>query len=163
MKIYDIMKSGLCDIIICADEEKIYSVKIKDPAIQLNQDFSSNILTTKTKEQIKEYLIGKRYGFDLPIHMDFSVFQKKVYDKIKNISYGLTSTSGKIAIELGEFNYFRSVRGAADRNNFFLIVPCHRVIRDEMYEECESFMGKNDEYYLGIKKALLELESNTDV
>ncbi len=78
--------------------------------------------------QLDEYFKGKRRIFDLPLKLDGSPFQKKVWKKLSDIPYGETVSYSDIAEEIGNPDAVRAVGGANNRNPVGLIIPCHRVI-----------------------------------
>jgi len=78
--------------------------------------------------QLDEYFKGKRRIFDLPLKLDGSPFQKKVWEKLSDIPYGETVSYSDIAEEIGNPDAVRAVGGANNRNPVGLIIPCHRVI-----------------------------------
>lgn len=78
--------------------------------------------------QILEYLEGKRLGFELPLDLRGTPFQREVYAAVARIPYGSTRSYGEIARELGRPQAVRAVGAANAANPLSLVVPCHRVI-----------------------------------
>jgi len=85
----------------------------------------SGILVT-VKQQLDEYFAGSRTTFDLPIQEQGTPFEQKVWDELKAIPYGTTTTYNAIARALNSSP--RAVGRANGRNQISIIVPCHRVI-----------------------------------
>ncbi len=85
-------------------------------------------LTKEVKKQLKEYFMGKRLEFDLPIKMSGTPFQMKVWNELLKIPYGKTCTYKDIAIAIGNPKAVRAVGNANNKNKLAIIVPCHRVI-----------------------------------
>jgi len=56
---------------------------------------------------------------------------RRVYAVARTIACGATRSYGEIAVELGERGLARDVGQALGRNPFPLVVPCHRVIRED--------------------------------
>jgi len=89
------------------------------------------------------------------IKVDFlenvSGFRRKVYAQLNRIPRGRVTTYGAIAKKLGSKRYSRAVGTAVATNPISLIIPCHRVIRND---------GSIGGYGLGVhrKKALLAKE-----
>ena len=89
-------------------------------------------------KQIKEYLDGKRRGFDLTI--DWSIlssdpstnsgqcFQRDALRVVFSIPYGQTRTYADIAAQIGHPDAPRAVGRANATNPMPLVIPCHRVI-----------------------------------
>lgn len=111
-------------------------------------------LLKKAHQQLKEYFSGKRKTFDLPIHLEGTEFQKKVWAALQTIPYGATRTYGEIAEQIGKHKASRAVGGANHNNPIMIIVPCHRVIGAN--GSLVGFGGGLD-----MKKYLLELEKRS--
>lgn len=90
--------------------------------------FSGDRTGNNAKEQIIEYLSGKRKVFDAPVKIAGTLFQKKVYKELMKIPYGETVSYGKLAELAGSKGAARAVGQAVRNNPIPLIVPCHRVI-----------------------------------
>jgi O-6-methylguanine DNA methyltransferase len=82
----------------------------------------------KAERQIHDYLRGRRRDFDLPLDIEGTAFQKKVWALLRRIPYGKTRSYKEIAGALGVPKASRAVGAAIGRNPLCLIVPCHRVI-----------------------------------
>ena len=78
--------------------------------------------------QLKEYFAGKRREFDLPLRMEGTEFQQRVWRELTRIPFGETRSYGQLAKRLNNPNGSRAVGLANGRNPIAIIVPCHRVI-----------------------------------
>lgn len=108
-------------------------------------------LIKETIKQLNEYLSGKRKEFNVPLAPQGTEFQKKDWQALQEIPYGLTASYLDIAEKIGCPKGARAVGLANNRNPISIIIPCHRVI------------GKNGKLVgygggLDIKIKLLELE-----
>ncbi len=81
-----------------------------------------------TVQQLKEYFMGERKVFDLPLAPAGSDFQKRVWHELVNIPWGETTSYLKMAEKLGSKLTIRAVGGANGKNPIGVIIPCHRVI-----------------------------------
>lgn len=79
-------------------------------------------------QQLKEYFSGARREFDLPLKMQGTEFQQRVWRELCTIPFGETRSYGQLAKRLGNPNGSRAVGLANGRNPIAVIVPCHRVI-----------------------------------
>jgi methylated-DNA-[protein]-cysteine S-methyltransferase len=79
-------------------------------------------------EQLGEYFAGKRREFALPLDVDGTPFQRKVWAHLNRIPYGKTSSYGELAHKVGAAKAARAVCTANGKNPLCIIVPCHRVI-----------------------------------
>jgi methylated-DNA-[protein]-cysteine S-methyltransferase len=79
-------------------------------------------------EQLKAYFAGTLTDFDLPITMQGTDFQRRVWASLCEIPYGETISYGELARRVGNPKASRAVGLANGRNPVAIIVPCHRVI-----------------------------------
>jgi methylated-DNA-[protein]-cysteine S-methyltransferase len=78
--------------------------------------------------QLREYFAGEREAFDVPLKMDGSEFQIRVWNELCEIPYGTTISYGELARRIGQPSAARGVGMANGSNPIAVIVPCHRVI-----------------------------------
>ena len=78
--------------------------------------------------QLKEYFAGTRKEFDVPLDIEGTDFQKKVWNELQNISYGKTISYKTLSEKLGDVKAIRAVGKANGQNPIAIIIPCHRVI-----------------------------------
>jgi methylated-DNA-[protein]-cysteine S-methyltransferase len=83
-------------------------------------------LLTEAKSQLAAYFSGKLKAFDLPLNAHGTVFQKSVWNLMREIPYGHTRSYGDLAFDLDSGP--RAVGGACGKNPIAIIVPCHRVV-----------------------------------
>jgi methylated-DNA-[protein]-cysteine S-methyltransferase len=82
----------------------------------------------ETLRQLDEYFAGTRREFDVPLAPTGTPFQLAVWEALRAIPYGETTSYGEIARSVGRPNAVRAVGQANGRNPIAVIVPCHRVI-----------------------------------
>lgn len=138
---------GLIEIRAC--ENYIHSIKFTKEQVKAQ----ANLLIEKAVFQIEEYLNSDRKVFDLPLLLNGTKFQEKVWNSLSQISYGSTCSYSEIANLIEKPKSTRAIGGALNKNPFLLVIPCHRVI------------GKNKRltgYVAGekIKQQLIELEAS---
>jgi methylated-DNA-[protein]-cysteine S-methyltransferase len=80
------------------------------------------------RRQIEAYFSGTRRDFDLALAPHGTPFQHSVWNALRRIPSGATTTYGQLAAELGRPQAARAVGRANATNPICLIVPCHRVI-----------------------------------
>jgi methylated-DNA-[protein]-cysteine S-methyltransferase len=81
-----------------------------------------------TTEQLTAYFAGTLTEFDLPLQLQGTIFQQRVWAALKTIPYGTTISYGKLAQQIGQPNASRAVGLANGQNPISIVVPCHRVI-----------------------------------
>ncbi len=137
---------------------KIEITEESEIIIGINFNVDTNIKKQETKLirntylQIKEYLEGKREEFDIPIKLNGTEFQKKVWRELLEIPYGETRSYKQIAEKIGNPKACRAVGMANHNNPIAIIVPCHRVIGTN--NKLVGYAGGVD-----IKQKLLNLEN----
>jgi methylated-DNA-[protein]-cysteine S-methyltransferase len=82
----------------------------------------------RAEAQLVEYFRGERLVFDLPLAMEGTAFQRRVWDELMAIPYAATWSYGQLARAIGRPSASRAVGAANGRNPIAIIVPCHRVI-----------------------------------
>jgi methylated-DNA-[protein]-cysteine S-methyltransferase len=112
-------------------------------------------LIKKVEEFVEGYLQGKTNIHSLPMDLQGSDFQKKVWQEVLKIPYGQTQSYQQIATQIGLPKGARAVGTAIGKNPVCLLVPCHRVISAD--GSLGGFSGG-----LEIKKKLLQLERVPD-
>jgi methylated-DNA-[protein]-cysteine S-methyltransferase len=79
--------------------------------------------------QLDEYFTGDRTAFELPLVTAGTPLQERVWAALRAVPYGVTTTYGRIATDLGLGpGAARAVGSANARNPLSIIVPCHRVV-----------------------------------
>lgn len=78
--------------------------------------------------QLDDYFGGARQAFDLPLEPCGTEFQRRVWQTLLQIPYGVTTSYADIARRLGAASAMRAVGAANGRNPIAIIIPCHRVI-----------------------------------
>lgn len=119
------LNSPIGTIEIQADNRNILALNfVKEKRKEENH----NDIILECKKQLEEYFSGNRKEFSLPIKLEGTEFQKKVWNELINIEYGNTSSYGEIAKNISNKNASRAVGGANNKNKISIIIPCHRVI-----------------------------------
>src|SRR5258707_2622927 len=81
-----------------------------------------------TVRQLTEYFDGIRREFDLPLRMQGTTFQTRVWREPTEIPYGQTWSYGQLAKRIDKPRASRAVELANWRNPISILVPLHRVI-----------------------------------
>jgi O-6-methylguanine DNA methyltransferase len=113
----------------------------------------ANQVTVEAARQLRAYFAGQLRRFDLPLDMQGTPFQLRVWHELERIPYGETRSYRQIAEAVGAPRAVRAVGAANGANPIPIVVPCHRVI---------GANGKLVGYGGGLplKKRLLELEGS---
>jgi|ERR1700733_1617797 methylated-DNA-[protein]-cysteine S-methyltransferase len=110
----------------------------------------------ETIRQLRAYFDGELRKFDLPLSLEGTEFQLRVWQNLCAIPYGETISYGQLACRVGNPKAARAVGLANGSNPIPIIVPCHRVIGSN-----GSLVGYGGG--LSNKKALLSLEKQREL
>jgi AraC family transcriptional regulator of adaptative response/methylated-DNA-[protein]-cysteine methyltransferase len=101
--------------------------------------------------KILAHLRGREPHLDLPTDVQATAFQRRVWEELRRIPYGATRTYTQVARAIGRPTAIRAVARACATNPVSVVVPCHRVVRED---------GNLAGYRWGLsrKQALLEKE-----
>ena len=143
-------------VVTAWEDEKEYVKEIqvlsRQQALEIRQNKSMpSPLQREVDKQMREYFVGKRKAFELPLRPDGTDFQKKVWNALLEIPFGETRSYQDIANAVGSPKACRAVGMANHQNPIIIVIPCHRVI------------GKNGKLVgygggLSMKEKLLLLE-----
>jgi O-6-methylguanine DNA methyltransferase len=111
----------------------------------------SDTLALETLRQLRAYFHNRLRTFDLPIDLQGTDFQKRVWRELERIPFGETRSYLQVAKAIGAQKAIRAVGAANGANPIPIVIPCHRVIGSS---------GKLVGYGGGLplKKRLLALE-----
>ena len=102
--------------------------------------------------ELERYWAGAPVAFATPLDPYGTPFQRAVWQALREIPRGGTTSYGEIAARLGRPQAARAVGAAVGRNPLSIIVPCHRVLGSG--GALTGYAGGLDR-----KRALLALES----
>ena len=81
-------------------------------------------------EAIVAYLIGETPHLDMPLDVRSTAFQRRVWNELIAIPVGETRTYKEIAEAVGAPKAQRAIGRACATNPVAMLVPCHRVLRE---------------------------------
>jgi methylated-DNA-[protein]-cysteine S-methyltransferase len=82
----------------------------------------------KAVNELNQYFCGELKDFSIPLSLNGSSFQQKIWNQLKDIPFGTTSSYLQLSKRYGDVKAVRAVGLANGRNPVAIIVPCHRVI-----------------------------------
>jgi AraC family transcriptional regulator of adaptative response/methylated-DNA-[protein]-cysteine methyltransferase len=142
MKIgYTIAKSALGKVLVAATERGVSAVYLGDAEAKLVQELTDEYpraeLTPATDtferwvKEIVQRVEGKPPRIELPLDLQATAFQRRVWQELQHIPPGTTRTYSQVARALGHPKAVRAVARACATNPVSIVVPCHRVIRED--------------------------------
>jgi AraC family transcriptional regulator, regulatory protein of adaptative response / methylated-DNA-[protein]-cysteine methyltransferase len=81
--------------------------------------------------KILDHLRGHEPNLDLPTDLQATAFQRRVWEELRRIPYGKTRTYSQVARAIGQPTAVRAVARACATNPVSVVVPCHRVVRED--------------------------------
>lgn len=122
---------GICMIELGEDavalEEKLHA---EFPKAQLERvDAGRDDFLAPRLRAVADALAGRQA--QVPVDLIGTAFQKKVWDALMKIPHGQTRTYSEIAAQIGHPRSMRAVANACGQNHLAIVVPCHRVVRND--------------------------------
>lgn len=158
---YTVVDCPLGRLLVAATPKGVCKVSLGDGDSELEADLRAHYHAAKVTRRngalgqwvgtILAYLGGQQRELNLPIDVQATAFQWRVWSALQRIPYGATRSYAEVARALGRPGAARAVAGACARNPVALVTPCHRVVRGD---------GELGGYRWGVnrKRALLKRE-----
>ncbi len=158
---YAIVTSPLGRLLVGATERGLCAVSLGDSDVRLTAALRAEYPEADLRRDedglgpwaaaLVKFLHGGRPHVALPLDIQATAFQQKVWNALRAIPYGDTRSYGEIARAIGRPTAVRAVARACAANPVALVIPCHRVVRED---------GGLGGYRWGIerKQALLDRE-----
>jgi AraC family transcriptional regulator of adaptative response/methylated-DNA-[protein]-cysteine methyltransferase len=142
MKIgYSIAKSSLGKILVAATERGVSAVYLGDADAklveELREEYPRAEITAASDsferwvKEIVQRVEGNPPRLELPLDLQATAFQRRVWQELQLIPRGSTRTYSQVAKALGKPKAVRAVARACATNPVSIVVPCHRVIRGD--------------------------------
>jgi AraC family transcriptional regulator of adaptative response/methylated-DNA-[protein]-cysteine methyltransferase len=142
MKIgYSIAKSSLGKILVAATERGVSAVYLGDADATLVEELhgeypraeisAANDSFERWVKEIVQRVEGNPPRLELPLDLQATAFQRRVWQELQRIPRGSTRTYSQVAKALGKPKAIRAVARACATNPVSIVVPCHRVIRED--------------------------------
>jgi AraC family transcriptional regulator, regulatory protein of adaptative response / methylated-DNA-[protein]-cysteine methyltransferase len=142
-------EKGICAIQFADTDDELHEgLKREFPFAIRKRDDESMKAWTKT---LLEQIAGHRLHRTLPLDIQATAFQRRVWTHLQSLPFGVTQSYGQVAKAIGRPTAARAVARACATNPVAVAIPCHRVVRED---------GEMGGYRWGVqrKRALLQLE-----
>jgi AraC family transcriptional regulator of adaptative response/methylated-DNA-[protein]-cysteine methyltransferase len=141
---------GVCAVTLGDDAKTLEAALEREypAATRLHVRTPSNSLGVWVAE-IVEAVDSDRVRLDIPFDIQASAFQWKVWRELQKIPFGETRSYGEIASAIGSPKAVRAVASACANNRAAVIIPCHRVVREN---------GELGGYRWGLERKQLLIE-----
>jgi AraC family transcriptional regulator of adaptative response/methylated-DNA-[protein]-cysteine methyltransferase len=138
---YTIAQSPLGKVLVAATDRGVSAVYLGGAAhellAELREEYPrAELAPAKLNDQrwvaeIVRQIEGKPAAHDLPLDVQGTAFQRRVWQELQRIPRGTTRTYTQVAQSLGQPTAVRAVARACATNPVSIVVPCHRVIRGD--------------------------------
>lgn len=136
-----------------SDDHFLYSLVFYDTDNQkMDTPEGETIISILLKQKLDDYFQKSVPLAHIPLHLDGSAFQKYVFERLKEVSFGKTMSYSEFSCHIGYSKGCRAVASAIAKNPILLIIPCHRIIKKN--NDSGNYSGGSDR-----KRFLLEFES----
>jgi AraC family transcriptional regulator of adaptative response/methylated-DNA-[protein]-cysteine methyltransferase len=136
---YTTAKSSLGEVLVAATERGVSAVYLGDTGPKLVSELReeyprAEIAAEKGAfsnwvEEIVARVEGNAPRRELPLDLQATAFQRRVWQELQRIPRGATRTYSQIARAVGKPRAIRAVARACATNPVSIVVPCHRVVR----------------------------------
>lgn len=138
---YTVVPSPLGRLLVAATERGVCSIKLGDSQAALADDLRREYPRATLEGDLgklspavvalREFLAGERPRVDLPLDVQGTAFQRRVWNYLRRIPFGQTKSYGEIARAIGQPGAARAVARACASNHAALVIPCHRVVQGD--------------------------------
>ena len=134
---------------------------IKYLPLTAQEQAPQNALAERAARQLERYREDPDTKFDLPLLIEGSEFQLRLWQALREIPRGRTLTYGEMARKLGgmDFESARAVGQACGDNRLPIVIPCHRVVAAD---GIGGFSHTTEGYLIEAKRWLLMHEARAD-
>lgn len=129
--VYDLVPSPIGTLLLVADRGALVRIGIDEATWPRTVTATATLdppAFTQVRQELQEYFVGERTTFGFPLRPAGTSFQLAVWEALRAIPYGTTTTYRAIATAVGRPEAARAVGGANHLNPLPIVVPCHRVI-----------------------------------
>jgi AraC family transcriptional regulator of adaptative response/methylated-DNA-[protein]-cysteine methyltransferase len=137
---YDIAPCALGFLLVATTPKGVCSVALGDDEAQLAADLHAEFFAaqiTRDEKQLRQkmqsvtqILQGQEPRQNLPLDVRATAFQRRVWQELCEIPRGQTRSYSQVAAQIGKPAAARAVARACATNSVALVIPCHRVVRE---------------------------------
>src|SRR4051812_16946313 len=135
---YGTGKCALGRLLVALSDKGIVTIMVRDAQAALLRDLRARFPKAElihdekgcapVVRKVSSYIAAPTRRFNLPLDIRGTELQKRVWDEVRKIPFGATSTYSTIATAIGAPKAIRAVAGSCSRSWFAFAIPCHRVL-----------------------------------
>lgn len=136
-----VVATPLGKLLIAATERGLCAVRLGDTTEALQAELQTEFPLAEihddeaqlqlAMEALTQYLSGTNVALNLPLDIQATAFQRRVWEALQAIPYGETRSYTDIAAAIAQPSAVRAVASACAANPVALVIPCHRVVRGD--------------------------------
>jgi methylated-DNA-[protein]-cysteine S-methyltransferase len=142
-------------VAVTTRDERVTDIRYLPPSVAPRAP--GNALAERAARQLESYRENPDARFDLPLAIEGTEFQRRLWDALCTIPRGKTVTYGELAQRLGA--EARAIGQACGDNRLPIVIPCHRVVAAK---GIGGFAHATGGYLLEAKRWLLLHECGAD-
>jgi AraC family transcriptional regulator of adaptative response/methylated-DNA-[protein]-cysteine methyltransferase len=159
---YTVTAGSLGWLLLATTERGLCAVRFGESAMELEQALGREFPAATLRrhdaalrpwvDAVTRYLDGQPLPHEMPLDVQATAFQSRVWEALRAIPYGSTRSYSQVAQAIGQPTAVRAVARACATNPVAMVIPCHRVVRHD---------GALGGYRWGVarKRALLAREA----
>jgi len=135
---YGTGKCALGLLLVALSDEGIVTIMVRSAQARLLMDLRARFPKAElvhdqkgcapVVKKVTGYIAAPLRRFNLPLDIRGTELQKRVWDEVRKIPFGETSTYSRIAEAIGAPKAIRAVAQSCSRSWFAFAIPCHRVL-----------------------------------
>ena len=138
---YDILETPVGMLLVGATTKGVCAIQFGGSAKTLEEDVRKEFPAAEIRRdpaflsrwagQLRAHLGGRLQKLDVPLDIQATAFQRRVWEYLQSIPYGATQSYGEIANAIRQPRAARAVARACASNPVAVVIPCHRVVRGD--------------------------------
>lgn len=135
---YGTGKCRLGALLVASSAKGVVSIIVRDEGVRLVEELRRRFPKAELVRDEKgersavakaaRYIAMPRGRFGLPLDLRGTDLQKRVWNEVRKIPFGETSTYARVAAAIGAPKAIRAVAQSCSRSWFSFAIPCHRVL-----------------------------------
>jgi len=136
---YDVLDTPVGMLLVGATSKGVCAIQFGDSREQLEESLRGEFPAADVRRdsaflapwaaQLREHLGGRLDKLDVPVDIQATAFQRRVWEYLQKIPYGATRSYSEIAKAIRRPRAVRAVASACAANPVAVVIPCHRVVR----------------------------------
>jgi AraC family transcriptional regulator, regulatory protein of adaptative response / methylated-DNA-[protein]-cysteine methyltransferase len=122
-------EKGVCGIIL--GDDAVDLVQVMQRRISGSHFISAGANEKKLLKKIVTLIENPTLTHELPLDIRGTAFQRRVWQALCEIPAGTTLSYSQVARKIGQPTAVRAIAGACAANQLAVVIPCHRVIRED--------------------------------